>query len=421
LRLADLAGASVDLAGVLDLPLAAWDVSGNMVLARTGPVQRLLGIEAPLALDRFAPLRLTASSRREAGVTNADLTLSGTGVRASVRGRLDGDPGDGTLALTVAADVAETRDFLEALGWPAPPDAPSFGRLSTEVSLSREDGPVLVRIAAAVGGDSLQGEATVATDGARPRIAGSLELVGFDAGLFTAGYHTLAIPLGFPRGDPWLWPGVWPDQPMSWSWLNAADVELKVAARQRSDGAAEISHAGFTVELAKGDLGLREVSLPLAGGVLSGTATLEGRGNSAILGAELRLENARIESLAMSAAAGSAITGELDLHASLLGEGRSIADMVRTLSGEGGLALPRSNLPDLGLDDLSLNGAFTLASGVLAAPLELHYPGGQGSLDFRLDLPAWILSATLELAGVRRDFLGPPGRIAPVATGSSAP
>ena len=421
LRLADLAGASVDLAGVVDLPLAAWDVSGSMALARTAPLQRLLGIAAPLALDRFAPLRLAASSRREAGVTTADLSLAGTGVNASLRGRLAGDPGDGALALTVAADVAETADVLAALGWPAPPEAPGFGRLSTEVTLSREDGPVLARIAAAVGADRLQGEVTIATDGARPRLAGSLELAGLDAGLSSAVYRTLAIPLRFPPGDPWLWPGVWPGQPMSWRWLNAVDLELKVSASRLTDGAEEIGDAGFTVELADGDLDLRDLSLPLAGGLLSGTATLEGRGDLAVLGAELRLEDARVEELAMSAAAGSAIAGELDLHASLLGEGRSIADIVRTLSGEGRLALPRSNLPDLGLEGLSLDGAFTLESGVLAAPLKLSYPGGQGSLDLRLDLPAWILSATLELAGMRRNFIGPPGRIAPAGSDTPAP
>ena len=58
---------------------------------------------------------------------------------------------------------------------------------------------------------------------------------------------------------------------------------------------------------------------------------------------------------------------------------------------------------------------------MLAAPLGLRYPGGQGSLDLRLDLPAWILSATLELAGMRRNFIGPPGRIAPAGSDTPAP
>ncbi len=416
LRLADLAGATLDLAGVVDLPLGAWDLTGAFVVAEPRPIQGLLGIEIPLALDRFAPMRLSAASRREAGVSTVDMTLSGTKVDASLRGSLEGELADGPLDLRLTAHGAEARDLLEAFGWPAPAAAPAFGPMSARVTLTRDGGPIVAQAAAAVGTSRLDGEATVSTAEARPRVVGSLRLESLDTALAAAFYDTLAIPLGFPAGDPRLWPGAWPRQPMSWSWLNALDLQLVLGVTRLRQAGTELGDAKVEIELSDGDLGLRNAHLPLAGGLLSGNATLERRTDHVILGMQLRLEHAGIESLAKASAAGSAISGRLDLQASLVGEGRSIADIVGTLEGDGRLAMPDADLPDLGLDGLSLDGAFALNGGILTTSgLGLDYPGGRADLDLRLDLLAWILDATLELGGRQQRFVGPPGRIAAVA------
>jgi len=418
LQLADLAGASLDLAGVVDLPLGAWDLRGTFVVAEPGPIQGLLGIEVPFALDRFAPMRLSAASRREAGVSMVDMILSGTNVDASLRGSLEGEPADGPLELSLTAHGAEARDLLEAFGWPAPTAAPAFGPMSAQITLTRDGGPITAQAATTVGTSRLDGEATVSTAETRPRAIGSLRLDSVDTGLAAAFYDTLAIPLGFPPGDPRLWPGAWPRRPISWSWLNALDLQLMLDARRLRRGGVELGDAKVEIELSDGDLGLRNAHLPLAGGLLSGNATLEGRTDHVILGTQLRLEHAGIESLAMASAAGSAVSGRLDLEASLVGEGRSIADIVGTLAGDGRLAMSSADLPDLGLDGLSLDGAFALNGGILTTSrLGLDYPGGRADLDLRLDLLAWVLDATLELGGRQQRFIGPPGRIAAVVDG----
>ena len=157
--------------------------------------------------------------------------------------------------------------------------------------------------------------------------------------------------------------------------------------------------------------------MPLGGGTLTGNATLEGRSDHGVVSAEFRLDGARIERLATAAAVGSAISGSLDVTASLVGEGRSIADIVGSVTGDGVLGLTEAVLPEVGdagqaLDNTSLRGPFTVAGGVLDAPsIEL---GGAG-LDLRVDLLAWILQATLKRDGAQYRFFGPPGRIAPVA------
>ena len=431
LHLADLAGAGLDAHGTLDLPLGAWDVEAAVALAEARPALRLLGIEAPLDLDSLAPLRLSAATRREAGVISLDMSLAGRDASASLRGSLDGAPADGALQLELTADAASAGDLLQALGWPAPVEEPAdFGAMSARLAVARRQGPIEARLAATVGTDEVEGEVSLVTTGERPRLAGELTAATLDTRLGAALYETLALPLGFPPGNPWLWPGVWPRRALDWSWLAAIDVDLAAAAREVRRGGADLGAAELEVRWSDGSLGLSNVRLPLAGGVLTGNATLEGRRDHVVTGADLRLDGARLAALATSSAPGSTLSGRLGLQASLLGQGRSIADIVGSLTGDGSLALTDADLPDAklpqarvdNLHDFRLAGTFTVQDGVLAAPtLALQAAEGQADVELRLDLLAWMLEATLRQGDKKLRFVGPPGRTAAAENDSGAP
>ena len=90
---------------------------------------------------------------------------------------------------------------------------------------------------------------------------------------------------------------------------------------------------------ARGGSTLTDLDLPLAGGKLEGTLTLEREADHALLSGDLRLRGARAEQIAGLLAPGSGLAGRLDLGARLLARGRSVADFVRSLEGEGELAL----------------------------------------------------------------------------------
>ncbi|MFO1050029.1 MAG: AsmA family protein [Geminicoccaceae bacterium] len=430
LHLADLAGAGLDAHGTLDLPLGAWDVEAALALAQAKPALRLLGIDAPLGLDSLAPLRLTAATRREAGVTSLDASLAGRGASASLRGSLDGAVADGALQLDLTADAASAGDLLQALGWPAPAEPVDFGAMSAQVTVARHQAPIEASLAATLGSDQVAGKVSLVTTGERPRLAGELTAATLDTRLGAALYETLALPLGVPPGDPWLWPGIWPRRALDWSWLTAIDVDLVAAAREVRRGGTELGAAEFEVRWSDGNLGLRNVRLPLAGGVLTGNATLEGRGDHVVAGAELRLGDAQLAALAASSAPGSTLSGRLGLQASLLGQGRGIADIVGSLAGDGAVELTDAVLPDAKLPltpadklrDFRLAGAFSVQDGVLAAPnLALQAIDGQADVDLRLDLLAWMLEARLRQDGKELRFVGPPGRTTAATNDAGAP
>ena len=62
LRVADLAGVGLTLAGAVDLALGAWDLGGTLASSDPKLLLRLLRFEPPPEIDRLAPLRLEAQS-----------------------------------------------------------------------------------------------------------------------------------------------------------------------------------------------------------------------------------------------------------------------------------------------------------------------------------------------------------------------
>ena len=232
-----------------------------------------------------------------------------------------------------------------------------------------------------------------------------------DTALLAALYDTAALRFGFPSGRPWLWPGAWPSQPLDWGWLDAVDLGLTVDVAQVRHRGRDLSGIVGRAALAAGRLALSGLALPLAGGSVGGTVTLEHAHGYGVLGTDLRLTQVRAEDLAGSLAPGSELAGGLDLTAELVGQGRSVADLVAGLRGLGELTLRDGRLPGLALGpvDLNLGGPFSVADGVLTSSV-LALPDGAGSVRLQLDLLAWVLDAAITAADGDRRLLGPPGR-----------
>jgi hypothetical protein len=434
----------LDLRGVADLGARTYKLQGELKLPQPKLILRLSGVVPPPELDRLAPVRLAGTLRGDSEVAAAGLELTASGLTASVAGTVR-EPFQGRFPDLVAILVAaETSDLLEALGWPAPPDRPSLGPLDARLDFREEGGPAEIGVEGAIGASHLSGQFVLAAGDSRPSVAGGVRASRLDRDLLAAVYGTLALPLAFPAGNPLLWPGAWPRQPLGWGWLDAVDLRLELEVAQLRQAGRTLPGAQATVALEDGRLAMSRLALPLAGGTLTGGITLEHEGGYATLGADLRLAEARAEAIAATLAPGSGLEGKLDLRAGLLAQGRSIADMVRSLQGEGELALRDGRLPGVALEPepgaatpavgiAELSGPFRVEEGVAASSgtgLTLTSPAGEVDVQLRFDLLAWL--AELELDGraaaspVERPpsvrLIGAPGRLreAPAAVAPPA-
>lgn len=398
------------------------------------------GAASPPALAGLGPVRLDATLRRDpdAATAAARARLAAAGLDASLDGTLGGPLDPGVLDLAGELAVADPAALLEGLGWPVAAQAAALrGGARSRVALRRNGGSWEVRLDGRVGASDLA--ARLATSrGERP--FWDLELGGRRLDLDLAGllYDAAGAALGFPAGRPWRWPGAWPRQPLRWGWLDGLDLSARVALEALGAGEVDLPGATLSASLREGRLAVTELALPLAGGTLAGTATLDRLADrAAVLGADLRLERARAERLAGLLAPGSGLAGEIDLGARLVGQGSSVADLIGTLAGEGEVALRRGRLGgipfpplegadallDPGLEVLALEGPLRVERGTVASVppsgLALTYPGGEGAARLRFDLLSWLVQ--LEIEGRRAEppggggaalrLIGAPGRL----------
>ena len=412
LRLGDPRETGVLVQGAVGLVDGTYDLVANAEVAQPKPILRLLRLDPPPELQRLAPLQLSGRIKGDGDGAGVDLRLQATRARASLAGTVGGPLGTALVASVTAVDTGE---LLLALGWPAPADRPALGPLDLGLEIRRGGGPYELSLRGAAGSDDLSGHGTYDPAGRRPRLAGQLSATTLDTALLAALYNTAALALAFPAGRPWLWPGAWPPQPLEWDWLEALDLDLTLALAQIRHGGQDMAGVAGHALIQGGRLAVSGLSLPLAGGIVSGTVTLEHAPGYGVLGADLRLARGRVEDVVAALAPGSSLAGELDVAAEIVAQGRSIADLVATLRGAGELTLRGGQMP--GLDPapavLNLTGPFSVADGVLTSSV-LALAGDIGSVRLQLDLPSWVLHTTLGAAGADRRFVGPPGRMQPI-------
>lgn len=397
-------GNALRASGSAEATSPALDLAGELILQEPRPLARLFGRELPPAVADLAPIRLSGrlASDQDAGSVTA--TVEAAGVEASLAGTVGGPLDLRYLDLEGRFEAAEPAELLAALGWPTPfPD----GSAASRFVLRRGGGAFGLTFDGRFGRSDLEGEVEL-RPGDPVSAEAELRSRALDTALLRPLYDGLSLALGLPPGLPWQWPGLWPRAPADWSWLTGLDLRLDVAADALRHGGASWPGAKANVALHRGRLTLTDLSLPLAGGTLAGTLSLEDEGDGAVLAADVRLAGARARPLAAAVALGSGLEGELDLGLRLAGSGRSVADLVGTLRGEGEVALREGRLggivfpppadgavaalaPGLAFD--RLEGPLTVERGVVASAdpgLRLVHPGGEATARFRLDLLAWI-------------------------------
>jgi len=365
-------------------------VSGQVSIIGQG---RVNGAQVELMIEAADMTQLS-----EGGLSDVALSLGWSGGTGRFDGQISLAP---ALEGQVSLDATDLSPLFSLMGVTMPDLPPGLGRdrvaLSGQVTLASEGSAhlrsgrlVLNQTEVALDLDLLPGDA-------RPMIRG------------TVSGSRLSVPQqpSAPSG------GGWSTTPIDVSGLFAVDAELAVALGRVDGAGVTLGPLDLRAALTRGRLVLDIDRIGVHGGTLAGQFVLNGR-NGLSVGGDLRLREAALSPLLAELAGFDRLETTGGARLQFLGVGNDMATLMRSLSGDGSLALGTGALRGLDLAgmirtlDLSHQGAgaqtvfdgvtagFTIADGVLSnADLVLDAPWGQVMGQGRVDLGAQQLNYRL--------------------------
>lgn len=396
----------VQAVGRYDPGAGAVDAAIEAETPRAGRLLRPLGL-AVAGLDRLDPLRLSATLRGPLDTAALEAELALASLRLGLAGTVSLRAPLERFRLTAEAIAPDTVQLAQQLG--AVVAAERGPPLDIRLRAERQR-PERIALELGVGEDGrrLRGTLDLEPDAAPPRLSGRLEIELAALGAAEIVWPLLAEPLGIVATPPSSWPGAWPSMPLDWRWLHRGSVDLSLALREPSGRTAPLA----TVRQRDGRLDVLDLDLPLAEGRLSGTAGLAARGQGADLQASLAATGVAL-------ALRDTSVGRLDLRLQAGAQGRSLADLVRTLDGRVELdatAIALTGPPPLAI--ARAGAALPIRAGRTSGPLTLTLRPDAPPLaaEISADLAAWLVELTVPSPAGALRFLGPPGALRPVAS-----
>lgn len=303
---------------------------------------------------RALPVKATAtvsdlSVPTAAGLSAMALPITLDATIGRARLRLDGHTEDALRSGGFSGRFELSGPSLAAVGDPVGVTLPTTGAFRSVGIVVRQGADWRVRIDdATVGASRLNGAFSYLTGGAVPVLAGRLggsrlALVDLGPVVGTTPITSTADPLAAVPSAPKAvvkGPGkVLPARPFDLAALRVmnANVLIDIAEVDLNTTALEPLHPlRAHLQLTDGVLSLSDLDARTADGRLSGRLGLDGRGTQALWDADLRWDDVRLERWIRQARSGGAppyVSGRLNGHATLRGQGRSTADILASLNG----------------------------------------------------------------------------------------
>ncbi len=322
----------------------------------------------------------------DGAATGVTAVMTAAGSRVSFDGRA---ALDGSAAGRVTANIAQTARLLAALGLPGAELPKGFGR-SGNVSANLEYGANnVVRLAgldADLEGNSFKGDLTVAFAGARPKVTGAIAASALDFSAF-GGAGGGSAQSG------------WSKAAIDASALGAVDAEVALSTPAVVFGDIRLTNvaASAVIDRARGVLTLTRAAG--YGGGLSGTFVANNRDGLSVR-ADMQAQGVQMQQLLSALMGYERIAGTGDARLSVLGVGQSVDAIMRSLDGDGSVAIRQGEIFGLTLGQLFLNqgqqggstifndlaGTFRIQNGVLRnddlrAQLQSFGARGAGKID----------------------------------------
>lgn len=355
----DSGGAEGD--GLRPFTLARAEVRGAELVYEdraSGTRERLTSLDAQLELpDMAGPANLVASGVRGEGTLTLNLRADNAGDLLTGRltpVRLDLSTGGGSAVFTGAmtrgldmdgqltVEAGNTARFLAALGLgnTAPPEG--LGQsidLTSKLIFAGGEVINLRGMDLALDQNSLAGDADIRLTGARPKVTARLEAGALD-------FASLSEAGGSGEAE-----SGWSVTPIDAGGLGAVDASVRLMAESLDAGMVKLgpSVMAITLENARAVFKLTEA----AGyeGQIVGEFVINNRSGLSV-GGNLSILQGNVEPLLSDLMDVDRLSGKADAYVKFLGVGQSLDAIMRSLSGEGGIAMGRGEISGFDLNAL---------------------------------------------------------------------
>ncbi len=344
---------------------------------RTGKAERLNGINMTLSLRSLGSALISDGSavwkgERVTFAVNVDkprallygaesqvgIKLAAAPLTLNFAGRVIGSP---SLKLDGAVDL-ETASLRRLAQWAGSPIALSGYGL----------GPFALKGAVAIAGtttsfkdadislDAIRAKGSVSVDnaGARPAVAGRLDVDRLDLNPYLSPQTASTTPLGAPAGGPAPASSAAAqngrsDMSLDFSALKLADVDCDLKAGGIVYRQFQIGASAVGIHIKDGRLTVDLSRMALYRGSGHGRVTVDGSGAVPAIGLDAALSQVQIQPLAQAAIGIDRLTGAGNLDIAVTARGNSQLELIGTLSGRGAINLANGQIKGVNLPALA--------------------------------------------------------------------
>lgn len=340
---ADLAGASVSLAG------AMTELGGNprfgdlKATFKAKSVQKLAGL---LAVDLPVPAKALGAVSMVVTLDGPVLqpSLKGSGSAAGLQGAVDGTlsmlPLTDMVDATVTLKHGNVAKLLRTLGVSYRPSG-NIGGLDVSTRISGgADRLKLENLAGSLGAVKFQGETTVRLNGLVPKISATIQTNEFTVDPFLPVQKTASVSQQFGVvARPILTAAApWPDDPLDLSALNGLNGDFRIQSDAINYQSYHLKEAEVIATLNDGILKADRITALMFGGRVNVKGLLNAQQVPSV-DATVSFENASISNMLSALLGTPTAAGVFTFETALNANGSSVADMVAALDGGGSFAL----------------------------------------------------------------------------------
>lgn len=350
-----------------------------------GTRERLTSVDAQLEIPSMAgQASLVASGVRGEGTLTVNLRADNAGDFLSGRltpVRLDLSTGGGSAVFSGAmtrgldmdgrltVEAGNTARFLAALGLgnSAPPEG-----LGQSIDLTSKlifaGGKVinLRGMELSLDQNSLTGDADVRLDGARPKVTARLEAGALDLSSFSAEGGSDDAESG------------WSKTPIDAGGLGAMDASVRLAVQSLDAGMVKLGPSVMSITLDNARAVVKMTEAAGYDGQIVGQFVINNRSGLSV-GGDLSMLQGNVQALLTDLMDVDRLSGQADAYVKFLGVGQSLDEIMRSLSGEGGIAMGRGEISGFDLNALlgntgggngttvfdKMSASFDIADGLL--------------------------------------------------------